>query len=68
MSYPYGTPIVAAPERSIYSWKPHVLEAFGATTVLVTHDRDEALRLGEDLVVLVDGRVHAAGCACCQYG
>jgi len=40
---------------------PRLLDAFGATTVLVTHDRHEALRLGEDLVVLVDGRVHAAG-------
>ena len=40
---------------------PRVLEAFRATTVLVTHERDEALRLGHDLVVLVDGRVHAAG-------
>ncbi len=40
---------------------PQVLGAFGATTVLVTHDRHEALRLGQDLVVLVDGRVHAAG-------
>jgi ABC-type sugar transport system ATPase subunit len=40
---------------------PHLLEAFGATTLLVTHNRDEALRLAEDLVVLIDGRVHAAG-------
>jgi ABC-type sugar transport system ATPase subunit len=40
---------------------PQVLHAFRATTILVTHDRNEALRLGEDLVVLVDGRVHAAG-------
>jgi ABC-type sugar transport system ATPase subunit len=40
---------------------PQVLHAFNATTILVTHDRDEALRLGEDLIVLVDGRVHAAG-------
>jgi ABC-type sugar transport system ATPase subunit len=40
---------------------PQLLEAFGATTILVTHDRQEALRLGQDLVVLVDGRVHAAG-------
>jgi ABC-type sugar transport system ATPase subunit len=40
---------------------PQVLQAFKATTVLVTHDRHEALRLGEDLVVLVEGRVHAAG-------
>ena len=40
---------------------PQVLAAFAATTVLVTHSRHEALRLAEDLVVLVDGRVHAAG-------
>jgi ABC-type sugar transport system ATPase subunit len=40
---------------------PSLLGAFGATTVVVTHDRDEALRLGEDLVVLVDGRVQRAG-------
>jgi ABC-type sugar transport system ATPase subunit len=40
---------------------PRLLDAFGATTILVTHDRDEALRLGEDLVVLLHGCVHAAG-------
>ena len=40
---------------------PRVLRAFETTTLLVTHNRDEALRLCEDLVVLVDGRVHAAG-------
>jgi ABC-type sugar transport system ATPase subunit len=40
---------------------PHLLGALGATTVLVTHDREEALRLGDDLVVLVDGRVRSAG-------
>jgi energy-coupling factor transporter ATP-binding protein EcfA2 len=40
---------------------PQLLQAFGATTLLVTHDRHEALRLGQDLVVLVEGRVHAAG-------
>jgi tungstate transport system ATP-binding protein len=43
---------------------PQLLKAFGPTTVLVTHDRHEALRLGQDLVVLVDGRVHAAGGKC----
>ena len=40
---------------------PRLLQTFGSTTLLVTHDRHEALRLGQDLVVLVDGRVHAAG-------
>ena len=40
---------------------PRVLAEFSSTTVLVTHSRHEALRLAQDLVVLVDGRVHAAG-------
>lgn len=40
---------------------PRIVEAFNATTILVTHSRDEALRLANDLVVLVDGQVLAAG-------
>jgi ABC-type sugar transport system ATPase subunit len=40
---------------------PKLLEAFGSTTLLVTHDHREALRLVEDLVVIVDGRVRASG-------
>ena len=40
---------------------PRIVDAFHATTVLVTHSREEALRLAQNLVVLVDGRVHAAG-------
>ncbi len=40
---------------------PQLLAAFEATTLLVTHNRHEALRLAQDLVVLVDGRVPAAG-------
>ncbi len=40
---------------------PHILAAFGTTTVLVTHNRDEALRLAQNLVVLIGGKVLAAG-------
>jgi ABC-type sugar transport system ATPase subunit len=40
---------------------PQLLTAFNATTLLVTHVRDEALRLAQDLVVIVDGRVRAGG-------
>jgi ABC-type sugar transport system ATPase subunit len=40
---------------------PRLLETFATTTILVTHDREEAFRLAERIVVLVDGRVHAAG-------
>jgi ABC-type sugar transport system ATPase subunit len=40
---------------------PRLLTAFDATTLMVTHNRHEALRLAQDLVVLIDGRVCAAG-------
>jgi ABC-type sugar transport system ATPase subunit len=40
---------------------PQLLAAFDATTLLVTHDRHEAMHLAQDLVVMVDGRVHASG-------
>jgi ABC-type sugar transport system ATPase subunit len=40
---------------------PALLRRFTATTIVVTHDRDEALRLADDLVVVLDGRVRAHG-------
>jgi ABC-type sugar transport system ATPase subunit len=40
---------------------PAMLGTFASTTILVTHDREEAFRLADHLVVLVDGRVRAAG-------
>jgi ABC-type sugar transport system ATPase subunit len=40
---------------------PRLLTTFAATTVLVTHDREEAFRLADYLVLLVAGRVRAAG-------
>jgi ABC-type sugar transport system ATPase subunit len=40
---------------------PRVLVAFGSTILLVTHDHREAFRLADDLIVIVAGRVHAAG-------
>jgi ABC-type sugar transport system ATPase subunit len=40
---------------------PRMLATFAATTILVTHDREEAFRLADQLVVLVEGRVRAAG-------
>ncbi len=40
---------------------PDLLATFATTTILVTHDREEAMRLADHLVVLVDGRVRAAG-------
>lgn len=40
---------------------PSWLTKFAATTILVTHDREEAFRLADRLVVLVGGEVKAAG-------
>ena len=40
---------------------PALLRRFAGTAVLVTHDRDEALRLAADLVLLREGCVRAAG-------
>ncbi len=40
---------------------PGLLRDFASTTIVVTHDRDEALRLADDIVVLIEGRVCAAG-------
>jgi ABC-type sugar transport system ATPase subunit len=40
---------------------PRLLATFATTTVLVTHDREEAFRLAQHLVILVDGVVRAAG-------
>jgi ABC-type sugar transport system ATPase subunit len=40
---------------------PRMLATVAATTILVTHDREEAFRLADHLVVLIEGRVRAAG-------
>ncbi|MBM3273648.1 MAG: ABC transporter ATP-binding protein [Candidatus Sericytochromatia bacterium] len=40
---------------------PETLRRFTRTAVIVTHDRLEAFRLAQDVVVLLDGRVRAAG-------
>jgi len=40
---------------------PGLLRDFATTTILVTHDREEALRLGDDIVVLSEGEVRASG-------
>ena len=38
-----------------------LLSAFATTAILVTHDREEAMYLSDDVVVLLDGNVHAVG-------
>ena len=46
---------------------PRLLATFATTTILVTHDREEAFRLADHLVVLVDGLVRAAGSKAAVY-
>lgn len=40
---------------------PGILRRFASTVILVTHDREEARRLAEDVVILMDGSVAASG-------
>ncbi len=47
--------------RQLLHELPGLLAAFASTTILVTHDRDEALHLADDIVVLLEGRVRAEG-------
>lgn len=48
-------------QRDFVYQLPGLLRRDGATTVFVTHDRDEASRIADDMVVLMEGRVMAAG-------
>jgi sulfate transport system ATP-binding protein len=43
------------------TWLRHLHDETGVTTVLVTHDQDEALELSDHVVVLLGGRVAQAG-------
>ena len=45
-----------------------VLTQTGKTTVLVTHDRAEAMRLGHRVAVLIDGRIRQIGTAAEVFG
>ena len=38
-----------------------LLRQAGCTTIFVTHDREEALRLGDRIAVIIDGRVRQVG-------
>lgn len=46
---------------------PALLSTRAATTVVVTHDREEAFRLAERIVILVEGRVRASGNTAAVY-
>ncbi len=45
----------------IFTLLQDLLRQAGCTTVFVTHDREEALRLGDRIAVIIDGRVRQVG-------
>ncbi len=54
--------------RQLLHALPGMLRQFATTTVVVTHDRDEALRLADDIAVLIDGRLRVAGPRATTFG
>lgn len=55
-------------QRQLLRALPGILRSFATTAIVVTHDRDEALRLAEELVVLIGGKVHASGGRAAVFG
>jgi len=55
------TGLDASVRRRLLDQLPGLLERFTRTAVVVTHDREEALRLARSLVILDRGRVQASG-------
>lgn len=47
--------------RQLLHALPGILREFTATAVVVTHDREEAIRLADNLVILAEGSVRADG-------
>ncbi len=45
-----------------------LLRQEGCTTIFVTHDRDEALRLGDRIAVMMGGRIHQVGVPSAVFG
>ena len=58
----------APSHRALLAELPGWLRAAGCTTVLVTHDRDDALHLADDVAVLVQGRLHQCGAVDWVFG
>jgi thiamine transport system ATP-binding protein len=54
--------------RQLLDEIPRLLTTFAATTLLVTHDREEAFRLADRLVILIAGAVRADGPKAEVYG
>lgn len=58
----------APSRRQLLHDLPVLLRRFATTTIVVTHDRDEALRLCDSIAVLIEGTVRASGPRAAVYG
>jgi sulfate transport system ATP-binding protein len=57
---PFGALDVKVREE-LRAWLRRLHDEVGATTVLVTHDQDEAMELADEIVVINEGRVEQTG-------
>jgi len=57
---PFGA-LDAAVRRELREWLEQLHAGMGVTTLLVTHDQEEALELAEHVVIMFDGRIAQSG-------
>jgi sulfate transport system ATP-binding protein len=57
---PFGA-LDARVRAELREWLTHLHDETGTTTLLVTHDQDEALEVSQHVVVLLDGQVAQSG-------
>ena len=57
---PFGA-LDASVRRELRDWLEQLHAGMGVTTLLVTHDQEEALELAEHVVLMFDGRIAQSG-------
>lgn len=57
---PFGA-LDARVRKELRAWLRRLHEEIGVTSVLVTHDQDEALEVADDIVVMNQGQIEQAG-------
>jgi len=57
---PFGA-LDAQVRKELRTWLRRLHDEMNVTTVIVTHDREEAMEVADEIVVLYDGRVQQVG-------
>jgi sulfate transport system ATP-binding protein len=63
---PFGA-LDAKVRQELRAWLRRLHDEVGATTVLVTHDQEEAMELADDIVLINGGRIEQAGSPTALY-